>query len=614
LNFTFDDFISWRNEVDKFWAKNDSTQIEQKVTFLGDYGIFEKEFYEWIGHELGIATLSSIDMENPDRLIIINADDVSEGLAQFDNLALQVNNSLGDTVLYEDFFEQRIKQIPIKEMPYYLFGDGFDGFENTYYTVYDNFIVLGNSFEVIKLFISDIVDENSWGKSLKFVDYFENVQKNANISYFINFSNAWNSFFHSLNPFWREFFKNYDHQFKHIEYLSFQFSNINQHYYTSAAIQHRQQTAMIETPSEFLKQQVVVADYPIITKPYAFRSHLDRNLEVIVQDSAKYLYFISNDGKILWKDSIGDPVRGDIFQVDFYKNGKLQYLFCTEKGLYIVDRNGEYLPKYPVLFDKHIDIEWVKLIDYDRSKNYRILISDTGGRIFLLNKEGIILEGWNPRELSGDFCVSPFHVRISGRDFILAPEKNGTINALTRRGDFYSGFPFKLENELAGPIYIQSGNSLQRSSIHMVQETGELIQLNFLGKVIDRKQLYKPGKESVFRIVPDVMNNTYAISRHDFNSINLLDRNGDVLFEQELLSSADLQVQYYHFGAENEVFAITDKMQEFTYLYDGNGSLFNQQPVESSHLISLLYSEINNVYSLYSCYGNQFSISTFYKK
>ena len=614
LNFTFDDFVDWRNAVDDFWAVKNPDLFEQKVAFLGEYELLEKDLYDWVGNEIGLATLSSIDMENPDKLVIIHADNVNEGLKQLNDLASQVALNRGDTVLYEDFYEQKIRQIPIAEMPFSLFGDGFEGFENTYFTSYNDFIILGNSFEVIKLYISDLLDDSSWGKSLKFIDYFDNVQKSANISYFINFSNAWNSFYHSLNPDWSVFFKQYDHQFKHFEYMSFQFSNINNHYYTSAAVQHRPPTSVIETPTDFFKQQVAVTDYPIITKPYAFRSHLDKQLEVLVQDSAKYLYFISSDGKILWTDSIGDPIRGDIFQVDYYKNGKLQYLFATDKGLYILDRNGESLPDYPVRFDKPIDIEWVNLIDYDRSKNYRVLLADHDGKVYLFNKEGESLEGWQPKELSGAFCISPFHVRISGRDFIIAPERSGTMNVLNRRGEFYDGFPYKLDHELAGPVFVQSGNNLQRSSIHLVQETGELIQLNLLGNVISKKQLYKPGDESVFRIVPDVMDNTYGISRHDFNSINLLDKNGEVLFEQELLSSSDLDVQYYHFGAGNEVFAITDKTQEFTYLYDGNGVLFNQQPVESSQLIGLLYSEVNNQYSLYSCYGNQFSISTFYKK
>ena len=192
------------------------------------------------------------------------------------------------------------------------------------------------------------------------MQFFDNVQKRANINYFINFGNAWNSFYGSLNEEWKAFFKNFDRQFKQFEIISFQFSNINN---TSAAIQHRRETSTISTPSEFFKEQLVVTDYPIITKPYIFRSHLDRSLEVMFQDAGNQLYFISNDGKILWKKDVGEEVRSDIFQVDYYLNGKLQYLFALDSNLYIYDRNGMLVRDFPKRIKHPVKLDYLNLID-----------------------------------------------------------------------------------------------------------------------------------------------------------------------------------------------------------------------------------------------------------
>jgi hypothetical protein len=371
---------------------------------------------------------------------------------------------------------------------------------------------------------------------------------------------------------------------------------------------------VIKTPTSFLKEQVVITEYPIITKPYVVKSHLDRSLEVVLQDSAGNFYQISSQGEVAWKKPIEDKIRGDIFQVDFYKNNKLQYLFATKNGLHIIDRNGDYISGFPIHFKDPIDIEWVNLIDYDNSKRYRILVGDSGGRIYLFDQYGEVLEGWDPKELGGSFSSAPFHLRAGGRDCMIAIEENGTFNSMTRRGDFYNGFPVKFENSIPGPVFVQRGTDFSRTLIHLALSNGEINKCNLDGKVVEKIQLYRPGKESYFGIVTDVLNNTYVVCRQDFNYISIMRPDGEVIFEKELLFSDRLKVQFYNFSAGIEIYAFTDSQQAFTYLYDGNGNLINQQPIESGFEIGLIYSEVNNNFHMYSCYGNQFSVSTFYRK
>ena len=614
LCYTYSDFMSWRKSIDEYWQSNLPGQLNDKTALLQEYGIYEKDFYDWIGNEIGLATLQSIDIANPDKLILIAAREVEMGIKTLDDLTIFVNQAHEDTLLYELYGDKNIKKLDIEEFPARILGEAFTGFESSYYTAIDGYIVIGNSFDVIKKMMNDLEEENTWGKSLNFVRFFENIQKKANLSYFVNFSNTWNSFYGSLNEEWKEFFKKYDYQFKHFEQISFQFSNINNHIYTSAAIQHRPKTSVIETPTSFLREQLVVTEYPIISKPYVVKNHLDRSLEVVLQDSSGNFYLISSQGKISWRKSIGEKIDGDVFQIDFYRNNKLQYLFTTKSGLHIIDRNGDYITGFPVNFNEPIDIEWVNLIDYDNSKRYRILLGDKNGRIFLLDKYGELLEGWNPKELGGRFSSSPFHLRVGGRDCMIAIEENGTFNLLTRRGDYYKGFPVKFENRIESPVFVQKGTDFNRTLIHMVLDNGEINKCNLGGTVVEKIQLYRPGKESYFEIVQDVLNNTYVVCRQDFNNISVMQTNGDVIFEKELLFSGQLEVQFYNFSAGNEVYAFTDPQQAFTYLFDGNGHLINQQPIESGFEIGLIFSEVNNNFHLYSCYGNQFSVSSFYRK
>jgi hypothetical protein len=66
-------------------------------------------------------------------------------------------------------------------------------------------------------------------------------------------------------------------------------------------------------------------------------------------------------------------------------------------------------------------------------------------------------------------------------------------------------------------------------------------------------------------------------------------------------------VQFYHFSAERQYFAVTDREQEFSYLYDRNGTLFNQQPLESSYPVALMYLSKQNRYQLFRNFQDRFS-------
>jgi hypothetical protein len=197
---------------------------------------------------------------------------------------------------------------------------------------------------------------------------------------------------------------------------------------------------------------------------------------------------------------------------------------------------------------------------------------------------------------------------------MIAVKEEGSLHVLNRRGEYYKGFPVNFEFQIKGPVFVERGTDLNRTLIHLILENGEINKCNLTGNVVEKNQLYRPGKESHFEIVPDVLNSTYVVCRQDYNNVSMMQTNGEEIFERELLFSDKLEVQFYNFSAGNEIYAFTDSQQGFTYLFDGNGNFVNQQPIESGFRIGLIYSEINNNFHLYSCYGNQFSISSFYRK
>ena len=53
----------------------------------------------------------------------------------------------------------------------------------------------------------------------------------------------------------------------------------------------------------------------------------------------------------------------------------------------------------------------------------------------------------------------------------------------------------------------------------------------------EKLQLYKPDKESKYRIVADNKNKNYVICRQDYNGINVMDPNGEIIFVINELNS-----------------------------------------------------------------------------
>src|SRR5690606_32812515 len=114
------------------------------------------------------------------------------------------------------------------------------------------------------------------------------------------------------------------------------------------------------------------------------------------------------------------------------KNGKLQYFFATQGKLHLIDRLGNYVKPYPLVIPEN-EINFVSVIDYDRTRNYRFMITSVKGNLWMYDKEGNNLEGWQPKTIDGKVLTAPLHHRISGRDYIFAIRSDGFVYLMNRR-------------------------------------------------------------------------------------------------------------------------------------------------------------------------------------
>ncbi len=245
----------------------------------------------------------------------------------------------------------------------------------------------------------------------------------------------------------------------------------------------------IEDPNLF---KVSFSD-PIIVGPFIVKNHITQNEEIIVQDINNILYLIDNSGKIAWSKQIDEKIIDKVFQIDSYKNGRLQYIFSTESKLYMLDRKGRDVGKFPLKFNDKITLP-ISVFDYDKNKNYRICIAQ-GNELFMFDSKGTFVNGFKYKK-QDQIITSPKHFRIQNKDLIVFKTKS-KFNIINRRGEIRiklkSDVKFSNDN-----IYSYQNNLISTSN------NNEILKIDLKG--------------NINKIKEDNSNRIFVVSNNDYFS------------------------------------------------------------------------------------------------
>jgi hypothetical protein len=101
-------------------------------------------------------------------------------------------------------------------------------------------------------------------------------------------------------------------------------------------------------------------------------NHNTKEKETLAHDGKNKLELIDASSKPLWTLDITGPVLGSVLQLDALKNNKLQMAFATSEGVFLVDRNGNFLPGFPFSTNPEVTSNLL-VADYDNTKKYRLI-------------------------------------------------------------------------------------------------------------------------------------------------------------------------------------------------------------------------------------------------
>jgi len=548
--------------------------------------------FEHIFQEVAVAELEVVGSEKPDRLVFFDTKNVNEVEIFLNQAAKRMAR---DSVFSDPMGTYTVQKLD-KEISAALLGKRSELVDECYYIIHRKYVVMSNSLEQIKRLIGALEADNTWRKSIQINAMLEHTNGEANYSVFVQVPRSWRQLMNSLKPSWRTFFNENEVGLKSVEYLNFQFSKTEDKFYTNVLAY---QPEPPKQPAKVSTSKRISLASKVITKPYLIRSHVNKSLEILAQDSTLQLYQISSDFEIIWANKLRESIVGAIVPVDYYKNGKKQYAFSTASQLHIIDRTGMYLDGFPQTIPSQNPIQHFSVVDYDGSRNYRFMLTDSEGDIYLLDKSGNALSGWGPKETRSFMFLAPRHIRIAGKDAFIVVDKKGNIDLISRRGASYPGFPLNLKTAVGNEYFTKATGSFETSEMTILTDEGELIRLNFGGQIVFREQLFKPTADSSFELVPDVMNNTFVIVRNSEVLWEVLDATGVKLFEKSYIKNEERIIQFYRFGGGKSLILLTDPEENFLTIYNLEGKVLTQKPLQSSTKVSVLFSENDGRYTLY---------------
>ena len=216
--------------------------------------------------------------------------------------------------------------------------------------------------------------------------------------------------------------------------LSVRYETGGVHQESAAAAAVTTASAAAETDTSGLKLlwKVKLDAEPTI-KPFFFTNHNTGATEIFIQDRNNNIYLISSSGKILWKAAIREKITGDVFMIDYYRNGKFQLLFNGRDYLHLVDRNGNYVDKYPVKM-RSPATNTLALFDYENNKDYRLFIAGDDRRIYAYDRSGTPVRGWNLFATRGKVTDPVSFFRVRGKDYLLVTDDQA-VYVLDRTGN-----------------------------------------------------------------------------------------------------------------------------------------------------------------------------------
>ncbi len=443
----------------------------------------EKSLTSWINNEVVYGILEPALQEiDENSFAAIRSNNIEYAEEQLKSLVDSVNKMSESGVDTENYNGHIIRYLDIPDALPQLLGKDFSTLHQHYFCTIKDYIFFANTSSTLKKIIQSIETEKTLSNNENYKQFTEKIAEEANVYLYTNIARSAGIYsnFTALT-YSGEILQNIDN-FRKFEAFAFQFSSNQDMFYSNFYLKHnpvykRDPSSLWET-----KLDTTVSSAPVIVS-----NHTNDTKEILVQDDANALYLISNTGKVLWKKELPEKIKSSIYQIDAYKNEKLQYLFNTTEAIYLLDRNGKDCKGYPVKL-KSPATNALTVYDYDNNHDYRFFIA-CDKKIYSYKKDGKLNEKWKFDKSKETIHAPVQYAVVDGKDYLIAIDNKGKTYLANRQGELR----LKLRETFNVPVkdfFVDEGNSPENTWMIVCDSLGNVLRLSF-SDVLENQKLKK---------------------------------------------------------------------------------------------------------------------------
>jgi len=452
---------------------------------------------------------------------------------------------------------------------------------NKYFTVFENYLIFGPSVEMLSRVIYQNVLHKTFVSDPVFHEISDYLSNRSNLTLFFRPYAYLEYKQEMLGGRMDGQLEKLELFFRRIPGMVIQYSTEGDLYYHSVSFKYSSQ---IKDKALTVWESLI--DTTVVIKPALVLNHNTSEKEIFVQDAAGKVYLINSTGRILWKQPVEGSILGSVQQVDFYKNGKLQYLFNTSEKIHLIDRNGNYVERYPISFRSPATSP-LALFDYDKSRNYRLFVATNDRRIYVYDISGNLITGWSFGKTESQVYGEIQHFRVQGKDYIVITDQNRSY-FLDRRGKERIRLKNRIVLSPRNPITLDMNIREAKPRWISTDTAGNIMAVYLDGTV----STLLPGKASpkhFFRLEDLDSDGIPEFILAMGNVLKVTNQDGERIFDYKVRGGINEMPDIYKFSASDVKIGITDRSRNKIYLINSDGSLYEGFPLEGTTRFSIGY-------------------------
>jgi hypothetical protein len=539
---------------------------------------FEK-IYNKINDEVTLCSFDNSDQSIQNKVLILK----QKGLI---NLLKVVSRNVAteskDDVFSVQYGSFLITSLGIKEFPMMLFGEIYSGFEECYFTEYNDYIVMASNLTMMQEYLVSISKGEVWSNSPKNKKILSHCLP-ANLTLIVDNSKALNSLQKILNSKWAEKISIYENALSTIQAEVLQLSANDGRL---VLIKNIEINKTVHKPNnKWIKLGGI--NISSASKPMYLVNPKNKNTQILVQ-SIDHKLHLFEDGNRIWSYPLSGNLIGDIKSIKYSKGALQELIAVTKSRIFILTRSNKGFEVIESKPFKGINLENYNIFENEIDKEENVTLVSIEGNSFKLNKESLILTSIHTNKSAGQSLSPMPNIIQNGTEYVVIFERNGKLILQNAKGKVASNFPLNINGKFAFPPYLEGEN--KNVVIRMISEQGDLFKISSEGKILEKRQLFRPNNEVKFSMAVDERNSDWVLMRTDGKEVVVLDKNEKELFVIKGLNYGKKVLGYYNLGIAGKYFSVNNGFETYKF-FNEDGESIGQIPIESIFKPSLSYSD-----------------------